>query len=294
MTQTSVPTTDERPLLIVISTGPHRYREYLFASMHSHYRIHLINTAEPTWERPYLAGFTLVASTEADLVLGAAREIAARGQVHGVMSWDEARILQAALVAQDLGLPGSTPDAVRRCRDKHESRLAMAEAGLPQPRFELAGECEEALAAAERIGYPVVLKPRAAAASYGVVLVHDADQLAAHFAFSRTATVPHAPRFAQSVLVEQYLAEHEVSVDSVVYQGRVRPLFVAHKELGFPPYFEETSHYVDGADPLLDDPELRRLLRDTHAALGYTDGWTHAEFKLTASGPKVIEVNGRL
>jgi predicted ATP-grasp superfamily ATP-dependent carboligase len=156
------------------------------------------------------------------------------------------------------------------------------------------GELDAALAAAERIGYPVVLKPRAASASFGVVLADGPEQLAASFHFPHGTTVPHMPRYDLEVLVEQYLPDPEFSVDAVVYQGRVVPLFLARKEIGFPPYFEETGHYVSHEDPLLRDPALVAALETTHAALGFTDGWTHVEFKLTDDGPKLIEVNGRL
>jgi hypothetical protein len=69
---------------------------------------------------------------------------------------------------------------------------------------------------------------------------------------------------------------------------------LAHKQIGYPPYFEEVGHTVDGADPLLADPAVRRVLVDAHVALGFTDGATHTELKLTPAGPRLIEVNGRL
>ncbi|MEU5693406.1 ATP-grasp domain-containing protein [Actinosynnema sp. NPDC020468] len=283
-----------RPLLLVISTGPRRFREYLFESMSTRYRIHLLNTVEPTWEKAYLDGATVVPSTDVDVLLEAARAVAATTPVDGVMSWDEARIHQAAVVARDLGLPTTDPEAVWRCRDKHATRTALAGANVPQPRFALVGTVDKALAAAAEIGYPVVVKPRAAAASYGVILVRTPEELATHFAFSAEATVPHAPTYDESVLVEEYLDAPEISIDSVVVEGRAQALFVARKQLAYAPYFEEVGHVVTHHDPLLRDPEVARLLQDTHSALGFTDGWTHAEFKVTPNGLKVIEVNGRL
>ncbi|WP_116210647.1 ATP-grasp domain-containing protein [Streptomyces olivoreticuli] len=284
----------EKPLLLVITSGLRHYREYLLRSMSDRYRVHLIDSAAPTWELPYLYGSTVVSDTGARSVLEAAREVAAREAVSGVMSWHEEHIVQAALVAEELGLPGTAADAVRRCRDKFATRTALAAAGLPQPRFELTGSREEALAAAERLGYPVVIKPRAAGGSQGVVLVHDAAGLSRQFETTRDVPVPHAPDFDQVVLVEEYLEGPEISVDAVVRGGRVTPLFVGRKEVGYPPYFEETGHRVDSADPLLSDPDLLRTLTGIHEALGCSDGWTHSELKLTPQGPKLIEVNGRL
>jgi biotin carboxylase len=286
---------DIRPPLLVIATGLRHYREYLLRSIGPRYRVHLFISAEPNWEREYVTGWTVLEDTlDADALVAAARDLHARTPVDGVLCWDEARILQTAHVAAALGLPGGDPDMIGRCRDKHLTREALAAAGVPQPRSMLVATLEEALAAAADIGYPVVLKPRALAASLGVVKAHDAAELAARFAFARDTTLPEAPHYDVVVLVEEYVDGPEISVDSAVHSGRVLPMFVARKEVGYPPYFEEVGHCVDAADPLLADPALLRVLQDTHTALGFTDGMTHAEFKLTPDGPKVIEVNGRL
>lgn len=80
----------------------------------------------------------------------------------------------------------------------------------------------------------------------------------------------------------------------MVYRGEVIPLCIARKEVGFAPYFEETGHVVDPADPLWQDATLGEAVERTHAALGFSDGVTHTEVKLTRQGPKVIEVNARI
>jgi predicted ATP-grasp superfamily ATP-dependent carboligase len=292
--ETAVPHSDDRPLLLLISAGLQSYREYLFVSMATQYRIHLINTVEPTWERPFIVGHSVLPDLRTEDAVAEVRRLAAIEPVAGVMSWDESKIIQTAYAARELGLPGGTPEAVIRCRDKFATREVLAAAGIPQPEFALVGDLDAALMAAKKIGYPVVLKPRAASASYGVVRVDNDAELATYFDYSRATTVPHMPRFDQEVLVEEYLVDLEISVDAVVHSGQVTPLFLARKEIGFAPYFEETGHYVSHVDPLLRDPEIVRVLEQTHAALGFTDGWTHTEIKVTDDDPKVIEVNGRL
>jgi biotin carboxylase len=71
-------------------------------------------------------------------------------------------------------------------------------------------------------------------------------------------------------------------------------MFVARKETGHHPYFEEVGHVVDAADPLLRDQELLDVLTRAHEAIGVEDGLTHTEVKLTSYGPVIIEINGRL
>jgi hypothetical protein len=71
-------------------------------------------------------------------------------------------------------------------------------------------------------------------------------------------------------------------------------LFVARKELGPPPYFEEVGHLVMANDPLLDDPALQHLLEQAHRVLGVDDAITHTEVRFTNRGPRIVEINGRL
>jgi hypothetical protein len=286
--------TEDAPLLLVVATGPQPYREYLLRSIATRYRIHLISATAPSWELAHLDGHTVVPRMATDKVLAAAQEVASQQRVTAVLSWHEEHILQAAMIAEALGLPGSSVAAVRRCRDKFETRTTLAARHLPQPEFMLVGTLDEAFAAADKLGYPAVLKPRSAGGSQGVVLVRDPAELTATFTFAKNVTIPHVPEFEQPVLVEEYLDAPEISIDSVLHAGRLTPLFLGRKEVGFPPYFEETGHLVSGRDPLLSDPGFVRTLSLVHEALGYTDGWTHSEFKLTADGPKLIEVNGRL
>ena len=285
-------TEDTRPVLLVIGTGMRHYREYLLASIAPAYRVHLFVAAEPTWEQDYVTGWTVLADTlDAAAMIPAARALP---RVDGVLCWDEARILPTSQVAAALGLPGGDPAMVLRCRDKHLTRQALAAAGVAQPLSVLVGTEEEALAAAERIGYPVVLKPRALAASLGVVLCTDASGVRRHFAFARDTTVPEAPHYDTNVLVEECVTGAEISIDSAVHRGEVMPMFAARKQIGYQPYFEETGHVVDAADPLLTEPQILALLAGTHAALGFTDGMTHTEIMLTERGPKIIEVNARI
>ncbi|MDQ2835974.1 MAG: ATP-grasp domain-containing protein [Actinomycetota bacterium] len=287
---------DERPLVAIIGTGGRAYREYLLDSISSRYRIHLIEDAEPTWESRYLAGSSIVDMSEtvdADEMIAAVRRVADSEPVQGVLAWDEARVLQCAKVAAALHLPGGDPQVAMRCRDKYLTREALQIAQVPQPQSILATGLDEARAAADKIGYPVVLKPRAMAASLGVVLVASPDELADALVFARDTTIPGAWHY-EEVLVEEYAPGPEISVDSAVHAGEVFPMFIARKHVGFAPYFEETGHVVDSADPLLTDPMIARVIADIHAALGFTDGMTHTELKLGPDGPKVIEINARL
>ncbi|GAA1947076.1 hypothetical protein [Kitasatospora viridis] len=52
-----------RPLLLLLATGSRPYREYLLRSIAPEFRVHLFHTAQPTWEREHLSGWTVVPDT---------------------------------------------------------------------------------------------------------------------------------------------------------------------------------------------------------------------------------------
>lgn len=299
MTHTDSGLRDDGYLIVVSSLGQSS-RQPFFETVSSRYPIWLFiggagRASEPTWERPFIAGHTTVDTLDADAMLDAVMQLSARASVLGIVCYDEARIEATAKVATALGLPTSPPDAVARCRDKHLTRQALAAADVPQAASTAVRSLEEALEAANRIGYPVVLKPRNLAASFGVTRADSDAEVAAAYTAARTTTLPEAPEFYEDgVLVEEYLTGPEISVDSACFDGRVEPVAVAHKQTGFAPNFEEIGHLVDGADPLASDAILRDVVVRAHQAVGFHTGVTHVELKLTSRGPKVIEINARL
>ncbi len=282
----------DRPHLLLIDSGGREFREYLLSPLAEPYRVHLFSTAAPTWERRYLDGYTVVSDlADARELIATARRLSGRDPIDGVLCWNEASVIAAAAVAEALGLPGGDAAMVLRCQDKYETRRLLAEAGVPQPSSVLVDSVEHAIEAAAGLGYPVVLKPRDPVASMGVVLVSNERELREQFALASAST---AAGLDISVLVEENADGPEISVDCAVFHGEVLPICLAHKQIGFAPYFEEVGHLMDGADPMLADASFRDTLQQAHAALGFTDGFTHTEFRLTPFGPKVIEVNPRL
>lgn len=285
---------DDAPLLIVIGCGGQPYREYILRSAAERYRLWLIDAEPVTWQRRYVVGATAVDPMVATDGIAAAQQVAASHEVTGVFCYDEGLIWPASQVADALGLPGNPPEVVRSCRDKAATRAVLEKAGVPQAASTAVTSLDEAREAAERIGFPVVLKPRGLAGSKGVQRADGPDDMEAAYAAARGASYPGVPVYDAGVLVEEYLDGPEISVDSVFFQGECLPMVVARKDVGFDPFFEELGHIVIGDDPLLRDDGVLGILRDTHAALGWHTGITHTEVKLTSRGPRLIEVNARL
>lgn len=281
-------------LLLLAGSGDRRYREYILAAIAPHYQLWLLDTQPPTWQEPYLVGHTVINVADATSLVAAARAAAAQaGTITGLFTYDEWLVEATAAAAAELGLPGTPPGATAACRDKGATRRLLTAAGVPQPRSVPVGSLTEALAAGDTAGYPVVVKARSMAGSIGVVRADAPAEIAGAYA-AAAAGASSRPGAAQAVLVEEYIDGPEISVDCAVDGGEPQIMAVARKQTGLEPYFEETGHTVDAADPLLHDPVLREMLRRIHQALSFTRGITHSEFRLTAGGPRLVEVNARL
>lgn len=286
--------TGGRPGLLLVGSGDRRYREYILRALAAHHRIWLLDAVDPTWQSRYVEGTTVTDPRDPGRLVDAGREAARELGADGVLTYDESLVVTSAVLAQELGLPGSPPDAVLACRDKARTRDVLSRGRVPQPRSVAVTGPDEALAAARSIGFPVVVKARGLAGSLGVLRVDGEEQVAAAFAAAAGATWPGVPRYAADVLVEELLTGPEISVDAVVVDGVCTPTALARKQTGLDPYFEETGHVVDAADPLLEDPALLDQLDAIHATLGFTHGATHTEFRLTPAGPRLVEINARL
>lgn len=275
-----------------------------------HANVWLLLDNESTWENNYIVGFTKVNTIDPIKMKSSLPE---NFKADGVLCWDEIRIIPSAKLAKLLDLPGGDVDTIMSCRDKHLTRTLLDEHNLAQPKCVLTTTLEEAQVAASDIGYPVIVKPRAMAASYGVCKVENKAQLEQAFKSAANMTevcenyIADSYREAKNsdsnatehyyrkgVLIEQCVIGTEVSIDSAVVNGELTPLFIARKQTGFYPHFEEIGHVVNTHDTLLEDKDFINYLQQVHKALNFNNGCTHTEIMLTEDGPKLIEVNARL
>ncbi|MFI5593830.1 ATP-grasp domain-containing protein [Amycolatopsis sp. NPDC051758] len=292
-------TTNAPGALLVIGSGLKLYREYIVRTVSERAReaglkLVLVNNLKPTWQHAYFDDITVVNVFDHTLLAETARELATRYTVSGVLCWDEPLVMPAAELAAEFGVPGLSIPGVHGCRDKHSCRTRLTAAGLPQPGFELVPDLAGARAAAARIGYPVIVKPRALGASMGVSLASDEQELESAYRVAHEASLVGDEPYRGGALIEGFADGPEISIDGAVYKGEYLPMFLARKSTGMPPFFEETGHVVDAADPLLRDEALLDVLTRAHHVLGIENGITHTEVRLTAKGPVIIEVNGRL
>jgi biotin carboxylase len=202
--------------------------------------------------------------------------------------WEPYMVL-AARLREELGLPGLTVAQTVPFRDKEQMKQLLDAAGLRTPWHAAAQTVAEVWAAAERVGFPLIVKPVDGAGS--------ADTYRADSSADLDAILPglrHVPR----VSVEEFIDAEEFTYDTICAGGQVlvenicqyhpRPLQTKIHEWVSP---------VTVALRDLDDPGLakgRELGVNVIGALGFRDGFTHMEWYRKADGEVVFgEIGAR-
>lgn len=184
-----------------------------------------------------------------------------------------------------LGLPGMGPAAARNFRDKSQMKDILRAHGLPCARHALARSAAEAIAAASRIGYPIVVKPPAGAGARATVRVEDRAQLESHLATQK-------PSASAPVLLEEFIRGREFSFDSITLGGRhvfhsVNSYAPTPLEVVQTPWIQWCVLLPREARQPLFEPIWEAGPRALDA-LGMHTGMTHMEWFLRADGSIAI------
>jgi biotin carboxylase len=227
------------------------------------------------------------------------REFAAEYPIEAVVGVDDDTTVLAAQLAAALGLPHNPVEAVKAARYKDVMRLALTEAdGVLSPAFWLLSLDEEPTTFANRMAYPVVLKPLSLAASRGVIRANDADEFVNAFHEIRAILAaselePDDPGASQ-ILVEEFIPGFEVALEGLLVDGALTTLALFDKPDPLDgPYFEETIYVTPSRLPRASQLEIAQAVQRAAAALGLRTGPVHAELRLNERGAWIVEVAAR-
>jgi carbamoyl-phosphate synthase large subunit len=118
--------------------------------------------------------------------------------------------LARSLEAAGIPILGTTPDAIDLAEDRERFAALITKLGLLQPKNGLARSRDEAVAAAERIGYPVLMRPSYVLGGRAMEIVDGPAQLDNYIA-TAVQVSGDSP-----VLIDQYLRDAiEVDVDAI-------------------------------------------------------------------------------
>ncbi|MFD4700365.1 ATP-grasp domain-containing protein [Streptomyces niveus] len=224
------------------------------------------------------------------------RALASLTDLAGLINTTDTWSAPAADLAQELGLPGPDPEAVKLLRDKARVRPTLHRAGLSagtsvvlEPRPDSAELVREA------VGLPAVLKVSAGTSSRDVWIVHDEEALAAALAEAEErAQAPGGQGLNGRLFAEPFLAGPLYSAETLSWQGHTRLLGVLSRQTSRRPAVREEAAAFPVALPADELATIERWVADVLAAAGHDQGFAHVEFVLTRRGPELVEINRRI
>ncbi len=215
----------------------------------------------------------------------------------------------AARIAQRLGFSFHSVEAADLARDKHRVRQVCAEAGIPGPRFARIESVSDLEAAASATRFPAVLKPVSGVGSVQAFRVRDMGELQVAHARILAEVVRSRDRARENLssdrdwfalmwsgaphlTLESWIEGQKYDVDLLLDGGRV---VYAHATDDLEPCgLRDVRRVAPAGLDLQDEGELIEHAAACVHAIGFRRGAFNVEVKRTTSGPRMIEVNGRL
>ena len=214
----------ERPAVVILGSGPNRIGqgiEFDYSCVHASLTLRergfdtvmvncnpeTVSTDYDTSSRLYFEPLTLEdvlevihAEQQAGPILGVITQLGGQTPLG----------LAAGLKAAGVTLLGTTPEAIDLAEERGAFGKVLAEAGLLAPEHGMATSFDDAQAIADRIGYPVLVRPSYVLGGRGMEIVYDETMLRDYL--TRAAQVnPEHP-----VLVDRFLDDAiEIDVDAL-------------------------------------------------------------------------------
>jgi biotin carboxylase len=244
----------------------------------------------PASVRRHLATHIQVASLwDEGAVVHRVREVAAKIPIHKVACLWEPGMVVAAQIRKALGLPGMGIEQSIAFRDKEIMKQVLDNAGIRTPHHARARTRTEAWEAAERIGYPLIVKPISGAGATDTYRCDHAEEL--ERALIMTTHV-------DEISVEEFVEGEEFTFDTVCAAGHI----FYHNVMWYRPRPLEgkLNEWISPQAIVLRDPDQDHLQPGREMglavlkALGFMTGFSHMEWYRTAEGEAVFgEIGAR-
>jgi hypothetical protein len=222
-------------------------------------------------------------------VLDALRFVQSKAHVDRIEATIEAHIMPIAKVREAAGIPGTSVRTAFLCRDKPAMKDVLRAGGVPCAQSTGAASVDEVKAFAEKVGFPLILKPRDGAGASGATRVDsmaDIDAAMTQFGHSR------------SIAVEEFIEGHEGFYDTLTLDGKIIHDFVSHyypnvleamRTRWISPQFIATNR-LDAVDAYA---ELKVMGQKVVELLGIETSATHMEWFFGSKGLKFSEIGCR-
>ncbi len=223
---------------------------------------------------------------------------AKQNPVRTLLAVDDDATVIAARACEELDISHNSPDAAYAAKNKHIMRQRLSQAGVPSPDFGLFDTDDDPAHIAPSVKYPCVVKPLLLSASQGVIRANNPQEFVEAFNCTRMIVLNSAPEPGadgdRHILVEDYIPGFEVALEGMLAGGRLKLLALFDKPDPLEgPFFEETIYVTPSRLPQETQQAIFDCTARACAAIGLREGPVHAELRVNARGPWIVEVAGR-
>jgi carbamoyl-phosphate synthase large subunit len=217
----------DRPKVMILGSGPNRIGQGLefdyccvhasFALRDAGYETIMVNCNPETVSTDYDTSdrlyFEPLTAEDVANVIDAEQPIAVIVSLGGQTPLKLASTLPPELIA------GTSPESIDRAEDREQWSVLCSELGIPQPPGGTAVDTAGALAVADEVGYPVLVRPSYVLGGRGMEIVYDDAQLSramAELSGFGSLGIEGGLSVERPVLVDRFLEDAtEVDVDAI-------------------------------------------------------------------------------
>ncbi len=220
----------------------------------------------------------------------------------GAFTYIETSVHFVNQLQQKMGWAAISNFQGKEIRSKIRMRQLFSAAGVNQPTFFVAAPTKcDVESKAKIIKYPLIVKPSEMMASLAVRKTAGPTDL--HLAITAAATADFEGEslrelygdISNEVLIEEYIAGDEFSVEVMVTNGHPRILGITKKQTTNEYFFDELGHEFPAPGMTGElTSKIQDLVEKTHKALLLRNTFTHLEVRVRDRIPYVIELNCRI
>ena len=199
-------------------------------------------------------------------------------------------VLTAAYVAREMGLPGLKYEVAQLIKNKYQVRKCLYENHVDDT--EQAYEVHEDTnieELAQKIVYPVMVKPCDGSGSRGASRVDKADDLEEACKYAMGGSITHRAE------IETFISGKEYGAETLVVNGKAHVLGIMQKWMTSPPYYAELGHAIPTDLKPEVEEKARNCVEKAIKALGVNFGSVNMDMLITEDGKVyIIDIGARM
>lgn len=199
-------------------------------------------------------------------------------------------VLTAAYVAREMGLPGLKYEVAQLIKNKYQVRKCLYENHVDDT--EQAYEVHEDTnieELAQKIVYPVMVKPCDGSGSRGASRVDKADDLEEACKYAMDGSITHRAE------IETFIIGKEYGAETLVVNGEAHVLGIMQKWMTSPPYYAELGHSIPTDLKPEVEEKARNCVEKAIKALGVNFGSVNMDMLITEDGKVyIIDIGARM